>query len=350
MLDRLEKKFGKYAIKNLIYYILGAYVVGYILYLARPEWYGFIVLDPELVMKGQIWRLFTWVCSIPQALNIFIIFMFLFYFFIGKTLEQYMGAFKYNLYIFSGWLFTTLGVMIAYWISYAIAGPSGAWELTANTYYINLTSFLAFAVIFPETKVYLFAIIPVKMKILAWIDVAYLGIQVFSGIVLMFASEQAISEALLRYYGTSPTGMEVKFLRYTGISTVLSILISVLNFLIFFLATAKTRADNKKRRMEYQAKAEEGRRQQQRQQQSGYSQWQRQNQQAAQQSQQAAQQEHRQKSVYGTQGSTAILHKCDVCGRTNITNPELMFRFCSKCTGNHEYCQDHLFTHEHIKQ
>jgi hypothetical protein len=42
-------------------------------------------------------------------------------------------------------------------------------------------------------------------------------------------------------------------------------------------------------------------------------------------------------------------HKCAICGRTEETNPELEFRFCSKCEGNYEYCQDHLFTHVHIK-
>lgn len=42
-------------------------------------------------------------------------------------------------------------------------------------------------------------------------------------------------------------------------------------------------------------------------------------------------------------------HKCAVCGRTEETNPELEFRFCSKCNGNYEYCQDHLFTHKHVE-
>lgn len=41
-------------------------------------------------------------------------------------------------------------------------------------------------------------------------------------------------------------------------------------------------------------------------------------------------------------------HKCAVCGRTGDEYPELEFRFCSKCNGNYEYCQDHLFTHEHV--
>ena len=42
-------------------------------------------------------------------------------------------------------------------------------------------------------------------------------------------------------------------------------------------------------------------------------------------------------------------HKCAVCGRTELDDPNLEFRYCSKCNGNYEYCQDHLFTHEHVK-
>lgn len=42
-------------------------------------------------------------------------------------------------------------------------------------------------------------------------------------------------------------------------------------------------------------------------------------------------------------------HRCAVCGRTELDDPTLEFRFCSKCNGNYEYCQDHLFTHEHVK-
>ena len=42
-------------------------------------------------------------------------------------------------------------------------------------------------------------------------------------------------------------------------------------------------------------------------------------------------------------------HKCAICGRTDESNPELEFRFCSKCNGNYEYCNDHLFTHKHVE-
>lgn len=56
----------------------------------------------------------------------------------------------------------------------------------------------------------------------------------------------------------------------------------------------------------------------------------------------------RQNAGYHNAGGQISRHKCAICGRTELTNPELEFRFCSKCNGNYEYCQDHLFTHKHI--
>lgn len=47
--------------------------------------------------------------------------------------------------------------------------------------------------------------------------------------------------------------------------------------------------------------------------------------------------------------SKVTKHKCAVCGQTEDDDPSLEFRFCSKCNGNYEYCQQHLFTHTHVK-
>ena len=41
-------------------------------------------------------------------------------------------------------------------------------------------------------------------------------------------------------------------------------------------------------------------------------------------------------------------HRCAVCGRTELDDENLTFRFCSKCAGNYEYCSDHLYTHIHV--
>ena len=68
---------------------------------------------------------------------------------------------------------------------------------------------------------------------------------------------------------------------------------------------------------------------------------------------QAKRQRAYRKEVYearkNQQNATGARHKCTVCGRTELDDPNLEFRYCSKCNGAYEYCQDHLFTHEHIK-
>lgn len=342
MIDRLEKKIGRFAIKNLIYYVLGGYIIGYILYFmysrGASDIYAYITLNPAMVMHGQVWRLFTWVLTIPQSLSFWVIFMFLFYFFIGRSLEQSMGALRYNIYMFSGWLFMTVGAMLMYWITSAIGYPV---SMNVSTYYINMASFLAFAVLFPDVKVYFFGILPIKIKILAWIDVGLLGLSVLqelsalflvlsrnNPLVLQAVSESGLSAAyaeILAYYSVTEC-----------ITGIFSIIISLLNFLIFFLMNRKKRAEARKRKAEYDRKAAQGR--------TAYSQ-------SAAYGAYRSQTENAEpkKSYRPAGGATGLIHKCEVCGRTSLTDPQLQFRYCSKCEGNHEYCQDHLFTHVHIK-
>ena len=342
MIDKLEKKLGRFAIKNLIYYVLGGYVVGYILYILYSrgvtDLYAMITLNPAMVMKGQVWRLFTWVLTIPQALSFWVIFMFLFYFFIGRSLEQSMGAFRYNIYMFSGWLFMTVGAMAVYWITAAAGTPI---SMNVSTYYINMASFLAFAVLFPDVKVYFFGILPIKIKILAWIDVGLLGISVLqdiSALILLLSRNSALIQETVSETGLSE--MYGQILSYYSVAEcvtgIFSIFISLLNFLIFFLMNRKKRAEARKRRAEFEKKAAQAR--------ASYT---RGNVYGAYSNTQTRQEPR--KSYRPVQGSEGLVHRCEICGRSSLTNPELQFRYCSKCEGSHEYCQDHLFTHVHVK-
>lgn len=43
----------------------------------------------------------------------------------------------------------------------------------------------------------------------------------------------------------------------------------------------------------------------------------------------------------------AYFHKCEVCGITEKDAPDMDFRYCSKCSGNHEFCMKHLGDHVH---
>ena len=129
-LAKLEKKYGRYAIKNLIIYVLAAYGIGYVLLLTAPAAYSYLELNPALVMKGQVWRLITWVCTVPESFSFFILFMFMFQYFIGSSLEKYWGSFRYNCYVFSGIFFMTISTMIVYWITGISMSPSTYSEVT----------------------------------------------------------------------------------------------------------------------------------------------------------------------------------------------------------------------------
>ena len=163
-LNKLERKIGKYAIPNLINYILIGYGIGYVILLFNQNIYSLLSLNPAAVMHGQIWRLFTWVLTVPEQLSFFTIFMFILYYWIGHTLENYWGTFRYNMYMLSGYLIMTLGSMIIYWITLLVSGGTFGVSLSMSTSYINMASFLAFATLFPDTQVYFMMILPIKMK------------------------------------------------------------------------------------------------------------------------------------------------------------------------------------------
>ena len=281
-LNKMERKIGKYAIPNLMIYLIAAYCIGFVIYTVNPNFMLMLTLSPYHIMHGQVWRLITWILM-PTDTRVFsLLIMALLYYQLGSALERSWGTFRFNVYIFGGMLFTVIGAFILYGI-YAAAG-TGSLEtislissLTFTTNYINLTIFLAFAVMYPEMQILLFFIIPVKMK---WMAVVYA--------VLI-----AINLILTSWGGR------------------IAIIMSILNFLIFFLSTRNYRRVSPKeihRKQVFKAQMREPRR-----------------------------------------GSMVTKHKCAVCGRTELDDPNLEFRFCSKCDGNYEYCQDHLFTHQHIK-
>ena len=272
----------KRQIPNLMIYLIAAYCIGFVIYTVNPNFMLMLTLSPYHILHGQVWRLITWILM-PTDTRVFsLLIMALLYYQLGSALERSWGTFRFNVYIFGGMLFTVIGAFILYGI-YAAAG-TGSLEtislissLTFTTNYINLTIFLAFAVMYPEMQILLFFIIPVKMK---WMAVVYA--------VLI-----AINLILTSWGGR------------------IAIIMSILNFLIFFLSTRNYRRVSPKeihRKQVFKAQMREPRR-----------------------------------------GSMVTKHKCAVCGRTELDDPNLEFRFCSKCNGNYEYCQYHLFTHEHVK-
>lgn len=287
MLEKLEKKFGKYAINNLIVYLLAGYAIGYLLQFGQRftgvPYINYLTLEPYYILRGQVWRLISWVIIPPNTSIIWALIMFMLYYQLGSVLEQTWGAFRFNVYIFGGMLFTVLGAFVVFAL-YGGVIPVGIIGATTSTYYINLSIFLAFSTCFPDMQVMLYFIIPIKMK---WMSIFYL-------VVIGYEVVNAIIAGA--FYAAVP------------------IIASLLNFFIFFMMTRNMSRFNPKdihRRAEFKRQATPPRTQYR-------------------------------------DGTPIARHKCAVCGRTEITNPELEFRFCSKCNGNYEYCSDHLFTHTHI--
>lgn len=290
-INKLERKFGKYAINNLIYYIIALYVIGWIMQLSAREVYStYFSLNAEAILHGQVWRIVTFLMKPPASSPIFMVFVLYLYYMIGMNLERAWGAFRFNLYFFTGVLFHAITAIIIYILF-------GGLIVELDTFYLNMSLFFAFAALYPNMQLLLFFIIPVKIKWLAMLNGVLFVLTIISGAVINFLPIEA------------HINMFNKLAAFGVIATLpssIAAFVSLLNFIIFFLATRnykKYSPKEMKRKKVYN------------------------------------------KEVKATKSETR--HKCAVCGLTEKNDDTLVFRYCSKCNGNYEYCQNHLFTHEH---
>lgn len=287
-MSSFEKKFGRYAIKNLSIVLIICYAIGYLIGTMAPGLLWYLTLDPYKIIHGQVWRLVSWVLIPPEGDNIFLtLIMLYFYCSIGTALERTWGTYRYNVYLFSGMLFTIAGSFLLMAYSYIFMGNIVATEggaelyfmkcsLYFSTFYINMSIFLAFAATFPNNSVLLMFIIPIKVK---WLGVIY-------GVILIMS-----------------------FLQGSIISK-FAIAASLMNFIVFFFTSRNMMHLNPKqihRRQEFKRDIKRA-------------------------------------------GGGITKHKCAICGRTEADSPDMQFRFCSKCDGNYEYCEEHLYTHTHVKR
>lgn len=261
-LDRLERKFGRFAIKNLMTYIIGlnGFVFLLIILLNNPYFVAKLWLDPDLVLKGEVWRLVTYIFIPPTTSVLWIIFILYFYYMIGSALEHEWGSFRFNVYYFLGMIATTIAAFITG------SGTTGV--------FINLSLFLAFAKIYPDYEILIFFVLPVKMKYLAYLNWFYIGYTVI----------------------TQPITLKI------------AAIVSIINYFIFFGKDIITRGKVKRNVINNRV------------------------------------------NFHNNKPKIKTMHKCEVCGITEADDPQMEFRYCSKCEGYHEYCINHLHNHEHIKE
>jgi hypothetical protein len=258
LLDKLERKFRGIGIPNItLYLVAGQGLLFLFLYAGKVD-ITRALLIPALVLEGEWWRLLSFLFIPPSTSVIFIFFALYLFYLMGSALENHWGTFRYNVFLLSGYLLTV-----------------GASFLTpfspATNVFVGGSVFLAFAFLFPDFQLYLFFILPVKIKWLALL--AWIG------------------------YGWS-------FLTGSW-TTRLLIVAAIGNVLLFFGRDILWKIRSGKRTMAEQAR-----------------------------------------SLAGTKEA---FHRCTVCGKTDLSHPDMDFRYCPEC-GGLGYCMDHIDSHEHRKK
>ncbi len=251
-LDKLEQRFGHIAVPGLMRIIVILNAVAFLLLYLHPDWIRALVLDPEHVMQGEVWRLVSYL-FIPPIMNLlWVAFALYFLWMMGEGLEQEWGAFRLNIFYLCGMIGTTL---VAFFL---VRGP------VTNTD-LNLSVFLAFATVLPDFEILLFFILPVKVKWIGLLAAALIGAQI------IFSSYP---------YNLVP-------------------IVSLGNYLIFFgphfFRLARTNRETVRRRTQFEAASHS--------------------------------------EVVETR------HRCAVCGKTEVDDPELEFRVAED---DQEYCRVHL--------
>lgn len=287
-LDCLEKRFGRFAIPNVMRIFTVIYAIGLVLWIINPTAYVlYLALNPSAILRGQVWRLVTWLLFPPgYGENIIETVVYglmglYFYYWVGGMLEQSWGRFRFNFYLFLGILFHITAAFLVNFVmrGFVLITPSA----------LNLSLFLAFALTYPNLQIYFMGLFPVRAIYLA---VLYVGIELYYFIMGTAGSRVAILLSLLNlglYLHWS--GALKKLLQGAGAGQNSGAGERRVRILSVDAARRKKEAASEKK----------------------------------------------------------ARHCCTVCGRTELTNPELEFRYCSKCKGDHEYCSDHLYTHEHLE-
>lgn len=254
---------------NAVVYLISAMAGNYTLYYL-------LRFNRTAILHGQVWRLITYPLTLMNSNILFMLISLLCYYSLGSAMERLWGTFKFNLFYFSGVLLMDLYGLI--------------FGCNADVYYLNMSLFLGFATLYPQSGFLLFFIIPVKAWVFALFDLAVIFIGLF----------------------------QTPFTAYN-----LFPLVALGNYFLFFgkdvLNVVPLSWQNKLRKLFRKAPK-----------------------------QPKVIQFH--VSQQPKKADTpAYTHKCSVCGRTDVSNPELEFRYCSKCNGYYCYCEDHINNHTHIQ-
>ena len=262
----------------MLYITIGSAIVYLMNYLGDSvSLYSLLCFNKAMILKGQIWRLFTYVFTYAPG-NTFLVLIGLYFFYhLSRQIEYAMGTFRFNLFYFSGVVLMDIFAMLL-----IPSTPTGnvidAMVYSGMAYYLHLSMVLMYATLSPNAQFLIFFILPIK----AW----FLGIVY---LVLIF----------LDIYNLTPLFPHNLFP-----------LVGLANYFLFAGKDVRnlfpfTQNWGKKKK--------------------------------------------KVKTVFHQAKQENYNHRCVVCGRTDVSNPELEFRYCSRCNGYFCYCQDHINNHTHIE-
>ena len=289
-MKKLRNRFDRFCfrhrdkgIPNLMMYIALGSAIVYLLGLIDQTntLYYMLCFDRALILRGQIWRLFTYALTFDAGNIFYTAIGLLCYYSLGQAIENSWGTFRFNLFYFCGMIMMDIYCMIF-----------GGY---ATVTYLNLSLFLAYATMYPDAQFLLLFIIPVKAWIFALVDL----------VMVVFG-----------------------LLMYPFPANLFSV-ISLANYFLFF-GKDVVNVFPVSWRMNARRLFRKG-----------------------------TPKRQKAKTIpFPTAGSyqatvarpqAPFTHRCTVCGRTDVTNPELEFRYCSRCKGYHCYCQDHISNHSHVE-
>lgn len=168
-LNRMERKFGKCAIPNLMLMIVIGMALTFLvdLFFHDLNITSYMILTRQGLFHGQVWRLITFLFVPTNSSILFLLISLYFYYFLGSSLERAWGSFRFTAYYVIGALGTVLATLVT--------------GYPAVNQMLNLSLFLAFAVLYPDHEFLLFFILPVKVKYLAYVDAVVILFSMVSG-------------------------------------------------------------------------------------------------------------------------------------------------------------------------
>ena len=303
-LDRFCYNHPRFGIPELMKYIaignVAVFIADMLMNGMLTSWIAFM---PEQILRGEIWRLVTFV-FVPVSSGGYTIFgqtfffalATFFYYWIGTALERQWGTTRFTVFYGLGVILNIVAGFVIYAVLVGQLTGAGMAAAQARSYlrtlstismtYVNMSLFFSFATLYPDMRVFLYGIIPIKVKWLAWLDVLFFVWSIGS------------------YLLDGPWAMA------------LAPVIAILNYLIFFWEDLARSLNLGREKVRHRTSA------------------------------QTINFKKAQKEVQRRKG---YLHKCAVCGITDADDPNMEFRYCSKCNGYYCYCMRHINNHTHVQ-